>query len=65
MTTRSLFLTDTHALFWRRLGSPKLSKVAAAIFDEGIAGKVVLVVHHVAIAELFYILQNQNEKTCS
>ncbi|MGP0070196.1 MAG: PIN domain-containing protein [Isosphaeraceae bacterium] len=61
MTTRPLYLMDTHALYWRRLGSPKLSRIAAATFHEGIAGKAVLIVHHVAIAELFYILQKQNQ----
>ncbi len=61
MTTRPLYLMDTHALYWRRLGSPKLSKAAAGTFHEGIAGKAVLIVHHVAIAELFYILQKQNQ----
>jgi PIN domain nuclease of toxin-antitoxin system len=57
MTALPLFLMDTHALYWRRLGSPRLSKAAAQVFDDGIAGKAVLLVHHVAIAELFYLLQ--------
>jgi PIN domain nuclease of toxin-antitoxin system len=61
VTTRPLYLIDTHALYWHRLGSPKLSKAAAGIFHDGIAGKAVLIVHHVAIAELFYILQKQNQ----
>jgi hypothetical protein len=26
VTTRPLYLMDTHALYWRRLGSPKLSR---------------------------------------
>ena len=61
LTTRPLYLMDTHALYWRRLGSPMLSKAAAGTFHEGIAGKADLIVHHVAIAELYYILQKQNQ----
>ena len=61
MTPLPLYLMDTHALYWRRLGSPKLSKAAAETFQEGIAGKATLIVHHVAIAELFYILQKNNQ----
>jgi PIN domain nuclease of toxin-antitoxin system len=61
MTALPLFLMDTHALYWRRLGSPKLSKTAAQVFDDGIAGKALLIVHHVAIAEMFYTLQKHNQ----
>ena len=61
MTALPLFLMDTHSLYWRRLGSSKLSKAAAQVFDDGIAGKAVLLVHHVAIAEMFYTLQKQNQ----
>ena len=32
MTSLPLFLMDTHALYWRRLSSPKLSKAAAQVF---------------------------------
>jgi hypothetical protein len=56
MTLLPTYLMDTHALYWRRMGSPKLSKPAAGTFQEGIAGNATLIVHHVAVAELFYIL---------
>jgi len=52
---------DAHALYWRRLGSPKLSKPATGVFQEGIAGRAMLIVHHVAIAEVFYVLQKHNQ----
>jgi len=55
-----LYLMDTHAIYWRRLASPKLSKSAAATFQERVAGKATLIVHHVVIAELFYILEKFN-----
>jgi len=61
MTPLPLYLMDAHALYWRRLGSPKLSEPAAGVFQEGIAGKAVLIVHHVAIAEVFYVLQKHNQ----
>jgi hypothetical protein len=47
MTALPLFLMDTHALYWHRLGSRKLSKAAAQVFDDGMAGKALLLVHHV------------------
>ena len=54
------FFMDTHALYWRRVGSPRLSRAATQVFDDGIAGKAILLVHHVAIAELFYTLQKHH-----
>jgi PIN domain nuclease of toxin-antitoxin system len=61
MSTLPLFLIDTHALYWHRLGSPKLSKPASQVFQDGVNGKAMLLVHHVAIAELFYTLQKHNQ----
>jgi PIN domain nuclease of toxin-antitoxin system len=61
MTPLPLYLMDAHALYWRRLGSPKLSKPAAGTFQDGIDGKAILIVHHVAIAEVFYTLQKHKQ----
>ena len=61
MTPLPLYLMDAHAIYWRRLGSPKLSKPAAGVFREGIAGKAMIIVHHVAIAEVFYVLQKHGQ----
>ena len=61
MTPMPLYLMDAHAICWRRLGSPKLSKPAAGVFQEAVAGKAMLIVHHVAIAEVFYVLQKHNQ----
>ena len=61
MTARPLFLMDTHALYWHRLGSPRLSEGATRVFNEALSEKATLLVHHVAIAELFWILQKHNQ----
>jgi PIN domain nuclease of toxin-antitoxin system len=56
-----LFLMDTHALHWRRVGSARLSPAAAQVFADGIAGKALLLVPHVVIAELFFLLQKHHQ----
>jgi len=56
-----LFLLDTHALYWHLVGSSTLSAAAARVFSEAQKGDAVLVVHHVVLAEIFYILQKQKQ----
>lgn len=52
---------DTHAIYWRRTGSPKLSAAAAQVFDDGEQGKATLIVPYVVVAELFYLLEKQGQ----
>jgi len=51
-----LFCLDTHAVYWHRIASPKLSDAAAQVYQDAIDGKASLIVHYVVIAELFYLL---------
>jgi PIN domain nuclease of toxin-antitoxin system len=52
-----LFCLDTHAVYWRRTASRKLSAAAAQVFEDGIHGQAILIVSHVVVAELYYLLQ--------
>jgi PIN domain nuclease of toxin-antitoxin system len=55
------FCLDTHAVYWRRIASPRLSASAAQVFDEGVHGKALLIVPYVVVAELFYLLQKYGQ----
>ena len=61
MNALPLFCMDTHAIYWRRTASPKLSAAAAQVFDDGVQGKAILIVPYVVVAELFYLLQKFGE----
>jgi len=61
MSSLPLFCLDTHAVYRRRVASPKLSAAAAQVFDDGIHGKAILIVSCVVVAELFYLLQKHGE----
>ena len=52
------YVVDTHALFWYRAASPRLSSAAKAAFDEAAAGQAVIFIPAIVLAELFYV----NEK---
>lgn len=62
MSALPLFCIDTHAIYWRRTASPKLSAAAAQVFDDGVQGKTALIVPYVVVAELFYLLEKQNQE---
>jgi PIN domain nuclease of toxin-antitoxin system len=57
VTDLPVFLLDTHALYWHLIDSPRLSAPAAKVFEDAQAGKAVLIVHYIALAELYYLLQ--------
>ena len=57
MSSLPLFCLDTHAIYWRRIASPKLSAPAAQVYQDGIDGKAILMVPHIVVAELFYLLR--------
>jgi PIN domain nuclease of toxin-antitoxin system len=56
MNGTRLFCLDTHAVYWHRIASPRLSPAAAQAYQDAIDGKATLIVHYVVIAELFYLL---------
>ena len=61
MNTRPLFCMDTHAIYWRRIGSSRLSATADQVFEDAIQDKAILVVPYVVVAELFYLLQKHGQ----
>lgn len=49
------YVVDTNALFWYLLGNHRLlSRHAKSIFDEGKAGRVLLYMPAIVLAELYY-----------
>lgn len=63
MSPPAVFCVDTHAIYWRRTASPKLSARAAQVFDDAVQGKATLVVSFIVVAELFYLLQKRGESS--
>lgn len=61
MSPLPLFCIDTHAIYWRRTASPKLSAAAAKVFDDGVQGRATLIVPYIVVAELFYLLEKYNQ----
>ncbi|MBI1928713.1 PIN domain-containing protein [Candidatus Poribacteria bacterium] len=61
MTNLPIYLLDTHVLYWHLIGSSRLSLSAVNIFTEAQAGKAVLVVYYVVLAELYYLLQKYGQ----
>jgi PIN domain nuclease of toxin-antitoxin system len=61
MNSLPLFCLDTHAIYWRRIASPKLAPAAAQAFEDAVHGKAILIVPYVVVAELFYLLQKHGE----
>lgn len=55
------FSIDTHAQYWQIVQPKLLSAGARSIFAEAQAGKVVLILSHVVIAELFYLFRKQGQ----
>lgn len=49
------FVADTNALWWFISGSGQLSPAAAAVFELAEAGRAVLIVPAIALAELYYL----------
>ena len=61
MNSTPLFCLDTHAVYWHRTASPRLSNTAGQVFEDGVHGKAILIVPHVVVAELFYLLQKHGQ----
>jgi hypothetical protein len=61
MTAPVLYLLDTHAIYWHLIASPKLSAPAAAAIASATTGSAVLIFHHIALAELFWLLRKQGQ----
>jgi PIN domain nuclease of toxin-antitoxin system len=58
-----VFVLDTHALYWHLFEPAKLSAPASQAIADGEAGKAVLVVYHLVLAELFFLLQKHKQET--
>lgn len=61
MTVPPVFCVDTHAIYWWRTASSKLSAPAAQAFNDAVAGNATLIVPYIVVAELFYLLQKRGE----
>jgi predicted nucleic acid-binding protein len=49
------YVTDTHALFWYRTASPRLSAPAKAVFEDAAKGQSTILIPAIVLAELFYV----------
>jgi len=53
-----LYSLDTHALYWHLVGSGPLSPAVQSDILDAQAGRAILVVSTVVLAELFWLLKN-------
>ena len=53
----SLYVLDTHALFWHLTASKRLSKRARQVFDDARKGKAVLILSPIVLLELYALLR--------
>lgn len=51
------YLLDTHALFWHVSVPGKLSPAAKQAIADGEAGKALLIISHIVLAELYFLLK--------
>jgi len=61
MTRAAEYVIDTNALYWHMTASPRLSAAAGDVFREAAAGRAVLILSYVVLAELCYLLQKRGE----
>lgn len=54
---KPVYVADTHALFWYRQDSSKLSPAADAVFRLAMAGGAYILVPAIVVAELYYLTQ--------
>ena len=54
---KPVYVADTHALFWYRQDSSKLSPAADAVFRLALAGEAYILVPAIVVAELYYLTQ--------
>ncbi len=53
----SQYVTDTHALYWHLMESPKLSKKAQKIFRETDSGKNQILIPGIVLVEMVYLVE--------
>lgn len=51
------FVTDTHALIWYLVGSPRLGSKARVAFDETAAGNAQVVIPAIVVAEMVMLAE--------
>jgi PIN domain nuclease of toxin-antitoxin system len=61
MNPAAPFVIDTHTLYWHLTDPSKLSAVARQVFQEAGAGRAILVVPHIVLAELFWVFQKYGQ----
>ena len=59
----TVYLLDTHVIYWHLFVPAKLSGRAKQALADGEAGLALLVVSHIVLAELFYLLKKLGQDT--
>ena len=54
-----MIVADTHAALWHIFDNPKLSRRAAAFFDEAAAGGNKIVVSSISLVEIVYLVEKR------
>ena len=57
----TVYVADTHALYWHLTASTRLGAAAVRAFDEGTRGEARILIHAIVLAELFWILAKQGK----
>jgi PIN domain nuclease of toxin-antitoxin system len=57
--TPAIYVVDTHTLFWREFAPQRLSPWVAQVFGDAEAGRAVIVLPLIVLAEFYYVLRKE------
>ena len=57
--TPTVYVIDTHTLYWREFHAKRLPLTVSQVFLEAVAGRAVIVLIPIVLAELYYVLRKE------
>jgi PIN domain nuclease of toxin-antitoxin system len=57
--TPAVYVVDTHTLFWREFAPKRLPPTVAQVFRDADAGRAVIVLLPIVLAEFYYVLRKE------
>jgi PIN domain nuclease of toxin-antitoxin system len=57
--TPTVYIVDTHTLYWREFKAKRLPPAVSQVFLEALAGRAVIVLLPIVLAEFYYVLRKE------
>src|SRR5262249_4841650 len=57
--TPTVYIVDTHTLYWRGIHAKRLPPTVSQVFLEASAGRAVIVLLPIVLAEFYYVLRKE------